>query len=928
MASTVSKTIDIIFRGVDKTSDITNQIAGNIDSFAGSVDKLVSPMASAANKALLLEASIVAVGSAMAGYAYISAAKFESAQLGLQKVMDETEGKVSDYNKEIYALSNTFGVSTSAVISSAENFKVAGFTMKESLDLVQESIKLMIAGDVDAAQASQLLVQTLKGFKAPASEAARLVDILNEVSNEYATNVGELGIGMAKLSPVANQMGLSFEETAGVLTPIIEVFQSGSEAANALKVGMLKLLDDSKPVQTALAAIGVSQKDANGQFRQGKDILYDVARAFQGLEENEKLYFASQLVGINQAGRVIEVFNGLDKAMAVTETAIQGFANNSAWKEVEIRLDSTEIALQRAGVAFENIAISLGTKLQGSFTSVIQEFTGLEAAIAKAIGEGALDPLIDALDPFIEKFRETLKIMADNLPAALEGIDFSGLIDSLGDLGDQAVDAFEAVFGDIDLRSVEGLTSAVQKVVDAFETLTRISSGIISAWQPVLEFFGDMIDKTIDAEDETKQFIGSIGGYAQILKGAAENVGLLTGALELLGQGLSLIGAGSILNTAIGSLGELQTALGGVTSTATKAIGIGVAFTGGWQFGTWLREEIPAIDDYTQKMIGAADSLLNFTGTQTDKVVPSLEETAKKWEEIRARWNEAAKDVEKVEAEATFKVNVDALGPGADAMALSLIKNGQIVEGYEHLSNLSEEALATIVLETEVSEPKLKEAVQKINTEMLTVTGEGGKIYEIEVELDPKLDKKKVDEETNKIPTEKELEIKLKGEIDEKLLRVEQEFMTIRELADIQAKVDIAQIEAATARIQSAFESVNVGIESTGDTIASLAGNLSGASLSEKYNIQDYIEREYKFREQEFELQKQLAQSTMSLNTAKRKFFAGEGGTATISIESSGVYPELELVLESLIRKSQIKANALGLAALIGLNTLTGGEEG
>ena len=327
-------------------------------------------------------------------------------------------------------------------------------------------------------------------------------------------------------------------------------------------------------------------------------------------------------------------------------------------------------------------------------------------------------------------------------------------------------------------------------------------------------------------------------------------------------------------------------------------------------------------------MIGAADSLLNFTGTQTDKVVPSLEETAKKWEEIRARWNEAAKDVEKVEAEATFKVNVDALGPGADAMALSLIKNGQIVEGYEHLSNLSEEALATIVLETEVSEPKLKEAVQKINTEMLTVTGEGGKIYEIEVELDPKLDKKKVDEETNKIPTEKELEIKLKGEIDEKLLRVEQEFMTIRELADIQAKVDIAQIEAATARIQSAFESVNVGIESTGDTIASLAGNLSGASLSEKYNIQDYIEREYKFREQEFELQKQLAQSTMSLNTAKRKFFAGEGGTATISIESSGVYPELELVLESLIRKSQIKANALGLAALIGLNTLTGGEEG
>jgi TP901 family phage tail tape measure protein len=44
------------------------------------------------------------------------------------------------------------------------------------------------------------------------------------VSNKYATDVKQLGLGMSKLAPIAKTMGLSFEETAGILTPVIEVF--------------------------------------------------------------------------------------------------------------------------------------------------------------------------------------------------------------------------------------------------------------------------------------------------------------------------------------------------------------------------------------------------------------------------------------------------------------------------------------------------------------------------------------------------------------------------------------------------------------------------------------------------------------------------------------------------------------------------------
>jgi TP901 family phage tail tape measure protein len=64
----------------------------------------------------------------------------------------------------------------------------------------------------------------LKGFKAEAVDARTIIDALNEVSNNYATSAGELGEGLRILSPIANQMGLSFQQTIGILTPIMRFF--------------------------------------------------------------------------------------------------------------------------------------------------------------------------------------------------------------------------------------------------------------------------------------------------------------------------------------------------------------------------------------------------------------------------------------------------------------------------------------------------------------------------------------------------------------------------------------------------------------------------------------------------------------------------------------------------------------------------------
>lgn len=248
-------------------------------AFSDAVKDGTQPMADAAKNALALSAAITGITSYLASQAYQSAVDYESAMSDLAKVLDGGMESAKTYGQQLNELALRYGQNGEQLLQAMANFKQAGFETNDAFRLVEESLKLMIAGDLDAAASSTQLVSILKGFKAPVSEAGHVVDALNEVSNRYATDVKKLAEGMAAISPIAKQMGFSIDETAGLLTPIIEVFQSGSEAADTLKTGLQRLTDQSDPVKDALASIGVSQLDLNGQLRAGKDIFLDVAKA-------------------------------------------------------------------------------------------------------------------------------------------------------------------------------------------------------------------------------------------------------------------------------------------------------------------------------------------------------------------------------------------------------------------------------------------------------------------------------------------------------------------------------------------------------------------------------------------------------------------------------------------------------------------------
>lgn len=599
----IIKTVDLATKDIEGVNahvkKLQELLSGNefarsaegMKAFGEAADESTKPLAKAVKNTLALSAATMGIASYMAGNAYKASKDWESALADLAKVLNGDKEKAKEYGDQLNQLATRYAQSGQALVASMAYFVQAGYDAKEAFDLVEQSVKLMIAGEIEAGEASDYLVSILKGFKAPAGEAASTVDLLNEVSNKYATNVKELAIGMAGISPIAKRMNFSMAETAGLLVPVIEVYRSGSEAADALKTGLQQLTADTAPVKEALASIGVSQTDLNGKLRSGKDIFLDVAKAMVGLDDATKQYVIGQLVGIEQAGRMAQVFDNLNSYLGVTETAAA--SAGSAMKEIETRLDTAEAKGKRAEESFRQLSVTLGNTFKPQVAGVIGATGDLAAAFDKAVKAGDLAPLLNAIKPQIAAVENLFSAMAANLDDALAGVDWRPLTDGIKAFSGEFGQAVAALTEGMDLSTVEGLRNLLQALIGLMGNFSQYVAGVVDGLEPFLDSLNVLFEAVSTNLPTFSKLAGEITGLAAsanavlpvlsavggAIFGAVGSaveltvkIGLLVGALKLL----SAVGipVGSILGGLLSRFLALNPAVAGLLSAMAGLPGL------------------------------------------------------------------------------------------------------------------------------------------------------------------------------------------------------------------------------------------------------------------------------------------------------------------------------------------------------------------
>lgn len=881
----LTKTISIIFGAKSEVASVTRAIEKDLDS-------LSKPLAAAASTVAKLDAALAALAVGGLVYAFKKSVDFENSVVSLRKVVGDAPADMAAAQDAALKLSGVYGESATKILESTANFVQAGFTVQESIRLTKNAMDLKIAGDVSAAQSSEYLISILKGFKAPAEDAGRVVDILNEVSNKYATNVEQLAIGMADLSPIAKIMGFSFEETAGLLTPVIEVFRSGSESAIALKTGLLRLIDDSAPVAEALASIGVSQKKANGELRSGKDILLDVSKAFTKLTEPQKIFVTQQLVGIQQSARMVEVFNGLNKSVEVTQVAMK--SAGSAQAEVNARLASSEVTINRLGVGFENLARIIGDKFKASVTGAIAGGVDLEEALQNITNSGAFDALLAQLNKFATSIGVSLKDVAKNLPEAFAKVDFSSLLHSIDEVGVAIGKLF-----DIDTTDPAELTSVIQHVVDSISSLIDVSRGMGEVFAPIIRTAVGLVEGFNTLDESTKTLVGNLLGAGAAYKMFGPIVGTI---MFLLGQDSQTMA--TIVNTSFAAVEN------GINAIKVAVLSLAMIFSTASQGMAELLANIPGYDSSGEmvkrtsdrvKIIGdlleEANSKLVFS---SDKVAAAFSGTGEKAETAQSKAAAYAKALALIPADISTAINVN---DGDSHKKVSDINNS--------LALLPEkrEVMVELMADGSTIEKTKKVITQTFPDGTILLTNVG--VYADDIQLNAV--KKKINDVA---PGKKEIDVQMKMDIE----KIKSESDVVQKAIEWKAKLDIANVEANAKIIEATFKSIDNTITSTGTTLTSLMGTwatLQGAGRGGTSFIEQQITDENRRRNEALVMQKEM--TSAQIDNLKARTEAIKGGKAMITIDGKGLQPQLEAFMFEILKQIQVRANAEGAKFLTGI---------
>jgi len=897
------RTIEIIFNGVDNVSDEIGDIDNSIGGFAGSIESATQPLADLSKNILQVEAALGALGVALLTYTASVSIDFEAAQAGLQKVLGDSEGSVADYTNTLDNLSLQFGVAGDSTLDAVTNFKQAGFSINESLTLTETALTAVKIAELESNEAAGLLVATIKGLGLEAEDATHILDAWNEVSNKNAATAKELAIATSSLAPVARNAGLSFNEAVGLVTPIIEVFGSGSEAANALKTGLANLISDTPKVTDSLAELGIAQQDANGELRLAGDILADLGAVWPTLTDSQKANFGIQLFGKEQYARMSATLNEYSKVVDVTSQAET--AAGSAKKELASVTSTTKFAIEQFAAAFQLASKAVGDQFLPSINPAVKAMTSLTKSFAEVVKDGGLKPLFDLLNPLFDEFTKNIEKIAENLPEAFEGVDFNGLADSFRNLGGEVGD----LFGGIDLTTAEGLQDFIQGIVDALAALNNTAAGILDGLSPVIDAIKAIATSAGSAENSTATFAGQ-------LLGLGTTINVFSGWISGLTDVFSALSDALIIVLSVNALGGLPASLTNIAPAATNAISllgkgglVGAVGLLSYEVTKWAAEE----SGLTETL---ADWALELTGVNDD-----LRENQKILEDqARAAHENAAANLETKEVFEEQKQPIKETDTATESLIQTSDRYANLLEHMGlNLQGIKEE------------QEKLKDTVDDSVETFDNASDVNGAWIEIikdgKVQFARYEDVVGKTKDTTKDLAKAEEEAANKAQkLATDALKAEtalEKIASNERIKNLEFAVEFktAQIEAETKRIEAAFESLTETTTASAGLIGELFGVLTSTDdRFKELEIESAIDKVQDLMKQQIDKQGELIDAQIAqLEAAAERMASGD---ALLTVDGGDLQPELQAIMESLFKSIRIEMSASYEDYLLGLGTI------
>ena len=267
-------------------------------------------------------------------------------------------------------MANRLGQTTKDVIASSALFYQQGLDTVEALELTESTMKLATLAGSDFETATSQMTAALRGFNMEMDEGERITDVYSELAAKAAADVDGIAYAMSKTASIAASAGMEFETTSAFLTQMIETTQEAPEnIGTAMKTIIARFTElkenvagtadsefedlDYNKVDTALKSVGVSLKDASGQFRDLDDVFLELAEKWNTLDRNSQRYIATIAAGTRQQSRFIAMMEDYDRTVELIDTAYNSAGRSS--EQFAKYQDTVEYKLKQLSNTWEQL---------------------------------------------------------------------------------------------------------------------------------------------------------------------------------------------------------------------------------------------------------------------------------------------------------------------------------------------------------------------------------------------------------------------------------------------------------------------------------------------------------------------------------------------------------------------------------------------
>ncbi len=877
-------TVELIFQGVDKTGAATQSALRNAERFSSSLQNVTSPIRDITTSAVKLEAGLLATGAAITAFSIKAAGDFDSAFREIATLIDQPIDDLGEFKDAIieYSTQSTQPLEdiTTAIYAAISN----GTDYADSIAFVSQAEKLAVAGRADLVDTTKVLAASMEAYGASANEAERFSDALFTTVKQGQTTLPELGASLSQVTTLAASAGVDFDELLSAVAALTAAGAPTSQAITQIRGAISGIIKPTSEAQTLAAELGIDFNAAALESKGLSGVLKEVEEATGGNNEQMAKLFGS-----------MEALGGV---MVLTGKGAESFEDSM--RAMEERAGSTATAYEKMVEEIGNLNQNLANNLRAAAERIgrplLDEYGGITEAIGamfKALGSnvstGELGEVVDYIESQMQAIESVLLTAAQNLPEALDLADFDAVIEGI----DAVVEAVSGLLGNIDLSTAEGLAQAMTKIGQAFGGLSQFTAGVIESFEPLVNLLIELGSGASELDSNVAKLAGNLAGITSQVDMALPLLNILLG--------LMIANTGKNLVTGFGNTSAKARGL--TAALAGKAGLVGAAGAAGYAMGTVLNaginkaiqaatgDEFATLGTQIYEATHAAETNAQIMQEQAAKLAEAervLNQTREEGIEGSTQRAIAIAEARKKEEEAARKVRQELETLGA------FLNADPWGTGIVNLTENLPDALYT-------AEQRAQGFVKTMEDGVPTFTGLNG------VMDDTASSVSKVGEVMDEAERQSE-DFRMKME----------ELASNERIANIEANVqlNVAELEAQTQRVEAAFESINTGIQSTGDLLGTLFGNDAPDWDRFGFRTMEQVQLENERREKLLKLQERMTEAEIRAMNARANRL--NSSNPLIQVDGAGLQPHLEAFMWEILRTIQTRVNEDGLEMLMG----------